>query len=210
MSFSRQSLGPRSVHGEYVTSDHAGLFGRYVATSPISKRLSCRGNFRPPDIRYCRDVRFWRRARADRFGSARVTPKKFGGSRRLRCEDKKPDRYWSARRDAKTPVISTMEVGYVRSSEFKRRVPDAALARAPATSALTRVFDARWREWCTAAPGPYGTPSFGRSGSRIALRASGTSLQPCPRESGGHHSPGSRGACHRAALRADPLAVCRA
>src|SRR5262249_7293816 len=31
-------------------------------------------------------------------------------------------------------------------------------ARAPAISALTRVFDARWREWCTADPGPYRTP----------------------------------------------------
>jgi hypothetical protein len=35
------------------------------------------GNFRPPDIRWRKDVRFWRRARADRFGSARIAQKRL-------------------------------------------------------------------------------------------------------------------------------------
>jgi hypothetical protein len=45
----------------------------------------------------------------------------FAVSARFRCGEKKPDRYWSAPRDAKMPVISTVEVGYVRRSELSLR-----------------------------------------------------------------------------------------
>src|SRR5271166_789952 len=34
------------------------------------------------------------------------------------CRPEKPDRYWSAPRGAKRPLISTTEIGYVRRSEI--------------------------------------------------------------------------------------------
>src|SRR5713226_9641083 len=58
-----------------------------------------------------------RRARADRFesASAAAKPSPFQGG--VFRKTKKPDTYWSAPRGAKRPVISTLEIGYVRRSE---------------------------------------------------------------------------------------------
>src|SRR5208283_3855112 len=63
-----------------------------------------------------------RRARADRFESANsaAIPSPFQGL--VFPRPKKPDRYWSAPRDAKRPAISVVEIGYVRRSE-SRAVP---------------------------------------------------------------------------------------
>src|SRR5271166_2742976 len=60
-----------------------------------------------------------RRARADRFESANsaAIPSPFQGL--VFPRPKKPDRYWSAPRDAKRPAISVVEIGYVRRSEPK-------------------------------------------------------------------------------------------
>src|SRR5271165_1982101 len=60
-----------------------------------------------------------RRARADRFESANsaAIPSPFQGL--VFPRPKKPDRYWSAPRDAKRPAISVVEIGYVRRSESR-------------------------------------------------------------------------------------------
>jgi hypothetical protein len=57
--------------------------GAYPDAGPIAAAGDLSGttistftNFRPPDIRWRKDVRFWRRARADRFGSARIAQKR--------------------------------------------------------------------------------------------------------------------------------------
>src|SRR5258707_8164399 len=59
-----------------------------------------------------------RRARGDRFesASAAAKPSPFQGV--VFRKTKKPDMYWSAPRGAKRPVISALEIGYVRRSEF--------------------------------------------------------------------------------------------
>src|SRR5271166_738954 len=61
-----------------------------------------------------------RRARADRFESANsaAIPSPFQGL--VFPRPKKPDRYWSAPREAKRPAISVVEIGYVRRSELTR------------------------------------------------------------------------------------------
>src|SRR5229473_3479369 len=60
-----------------------------------------------------------RRARADRFesASAAAKPSPFHGV--VFRNTKKPDMYWSAPRGAKRPVISALEIGYVRRSEVR-------------------------------------------------------------------------------------------
>src|SRR5215471_868548 len=59
-----------------------------------------------------------RRARADKFASASsaAIPSPFQVVTSYRSE--KPDRYWSAPRRAKRPVIPITEIGYVRRSEI--------------------------------------------------------------------------------------------
>jgi DDE superfamily endonuclease len=58
-----------------------------------------------------------RRARADRFESASFAAKPSPFQRDASCKIKKPDMYWSAPRGAERPVISAVEIGYVRRSE---------------------------------------------------------------------------------------------
>src|SRR6266404_4591473 len=62
-----------------------------------------------------------RRARGDRFesASAAAKPSPFQGV--VFRKTKKPDMYWSAPRGAKRPVISALEIGYVRRSEVRAR-----------------------------------------------------------------------------------------
>src|SRR5712675_701853 len=64
-----------------------------------------------------------RRAREDRFesASAAAKPSPFQGV--VFRKTKKPDMYWSAPRGAKRPVISALEIGYVRRSEIRRAHP---------------------------------------------------------------------------------------
>src|SRR5258707_15868305 len=64
-----------------------------------------------------------RRARADRFesASAAAKPSPFQGV--VFRKTKKPDMYWSAPRGAKRPVISALEIGYVRRSEVTSHPP---------------------------------------------------------------------------------------
>src|ERR1700737_1479482 len=63
-----------------------------------------------------------RRARADRFESASSAAKPSPFQRDASCKIKKPDMYWSAPRGAVRPVISAVEIGYVRRSEFREGV----------------------------------------------------------------------------------------
>src|ERR1700737_2361733 len=58
-----------------------------------------------------------RRARADRFESASSAAKPSPFQRDASCKIKKPDMYWSAPRGTVRPVISAVEIGYVRRSE---------------------------------------------------------------------------------------------
>src|ERR1700736_626753 len=60
-----------------------------------------------------------RRARADRFESASSAAKPSPFQRDASCKIKKPDMYWSAPRGAVRPVISAVEIGYVRRSESR-------------------------------------------------------------------------------------------
>src|ERR1700681_4351751 len=60
-----------------------------------------------------------RRARADRFESASSAAKPSPFQRDASCKIKKPDMYWSAPRGAVRPVISAVEIGYVRRSEIR-------------------------------------------------------------------------------------------
>src|SRR6202022_3699212 len=62
-----------------------------------------------------------RRARADRFESASSAAKPSPFQRDASCKIKKPDMYWSAPRGAVRPVISAVEIGYVRRSELTSR-----------------------------------------------------------------------------------------
>src|SRR5258706_9415385 len=63
-----------------------------------------------------------RRARGDRFesASAAAKPSPFQGV--VFRKTKKPDMYWSAPRGAKRPVISALEIGYVRRSEIETEI----------------------------------------------------------------------------------------
>src|SRR6266404_9219306 len=63
-----------------------------------------------------------RRARGDRFesASAAAKPSPFQGV--VFRKTKKPDMYWSAPRGAKRPVISALQIGYVRRSELSADV----------------------------------------------------------------------------------------
>src|ERR1700738_4228170 len=60
-----------------------------------------------------------RRARADRFESASSAAKPSPFQRDASCKIKKPDMYWSAPRGTVRPVISAVEIGYVRRSEVR-------------------------------------------------------------------------------------------
>src|SRR6202045_2313004 len=60
-----------------------------------------------------------RRARADRFESASSAAKPSPFQRDASCKIKKPDMYWSAPRGTVRPVISAVEIGYVRRSEIR-------------------------------------------------------------------------------------------
>src|SRR5260370_22110839 len=58
-----------------------------------------------------------RRARADRFESASSAAIPSSFQRVAFRRPEKPDMYWSALRAAERPVISVVEIGYVRRSE---------------------------------------------------------------------------------------------
>src|SRR5216684_568596 len=79
-----------------------------------------------------------RRARADRFesASAAAKPSPFHGV--VFRNTKKPDMYWSAPRGAKRPVISALEIGYVRRSEFSGK------KRATSRTNLSQLRRAVW------------------------------------------------------------------
>src|SRR5271166_1379897 len=74
-----------------------------------------------------------RRARADRFESASSTAKPSPFQRVALPRSEKPDTYWSAPRHAKRPVISVVEIGYVRRSEIRHLPPKWTSPPAPAT-----------------------------------------------------------------------------
>src|SRR5438132_2161741 len=59
-----------------------------------------------------------RRARADKFESASSAAKPPPFQEVAFCSPEKPDTYWSAPSRAERPVISVVEIGYVRRSEF--------------------------------------------------------------------------------------------
>src|SRR5258707_9436906 len=59
-----------------------------------------------------------RRARADRFESASSAAIPSSFQRVAFRRPEKPDMYWSALRAAERPVISVVEIGYVRRSEI--------------------------------------------------------------------------------------------
>src|SRR6266851_1115759 len=59
-----------------------------------------------------------RRARADKFESASSAAKPSPFQGLAVCTPEKPDTYWSAPRGVETLVISVVEIGYVRRSEF--------------------------------------------------------------------------------------------
>src|SRR5437870_8102965 len=58
-----------------------------------------------------------RRARADKFESASSAAKPPPFQEVAFCRPEKPDTYWSAPSRAERPVISVVEIGYVRRSE---------------------------------------------------------------------------------------------
>src|SRR5467141_2374459 len=73
-----------------------------------------------------------RRARADKFESASSAAKPSPFQGLAVCTPEKPDTYWSAPRGAETPVISVVQIGYVRRSELnlaKRLTPTASATR---------------------------------------------------------------------------------
>jgi hypothetical protein len=74
--------------GPYPRADHPLMFqlSQHRLRAPMANVLQ--------PAKCCHSIE--RRTKADRFGSARVAHKTLAVSRRLRCEDKKPDRYWSA------------------------------------------------------------------------------------------------------------------
>jgi hypothetical protein len=75
-------------------------------------------NFRTPDIGPRKDVRSWR-VKPVRTGlGPHAFPHFFVLPGRLHAREKKPNRYWSAPRNAKRRVISRPETGYARSSEI--------------------------------------------------------------------------------------------
>src|SRR6266404_1911119 len=91
-----------------------------------------------------------RRARGDRFesASAAAKPSPFQGV--VFRKTKKPDMYWSAPRGAKRPVISALEIGYVRRSEvtiiWPRRSLLAGRARRPgAPNSISRGVESTRR-----------------------------------------------------------------
>src|ERR1700730_18678055 len=61
------------------------------------------------------------RARADTVEPQSAAAKPSPFSRDASCKIKKPDMYWSAPRGAVRPVISAVEIGYVRRSEISTR-----------------------------------------------------------------------------------------
>ena len=62
-----------------------------------------------------------RRARADKFKSASSAAKPSPVQGVTSCRPEKPDTYWSALRGTERPVISVVEIRYVRRSELKSR-----------------------------------------------------------------------------------------
>src|SRR5258708_15729714 len=64
-----------------------------------------------------------RRARADRFESASSAAIPSSFQRVAFRRPEKPDMYWSALRAAERPVISVVEIGYVRRSEVTSHPP---------------------------------------------------------------------------------------
>src|SRR6266567_5944163 len=70
-----------------------------------------------------------RRARADKFESASSAAKPPPFQEVAFCSPEKPDTYWSAPSRAERPVISVVEIGYVRRSEVSlRALPFSASA----------------------------------------------------------------------------------
>src|SRR6266446_2047001 len=67
-----------------------------------------------------------RRAREDKHASASSAAKPSPFQGLALCRPEKPDTYWSAPRGAERPVISVVEIGYVRRSEFMCRRASAA------------------------------------------------------------------------------------
>src|SRR5260370_32816751 len=69
-----------------------------------------------------------RRARADRFESASSAAIPSSFQRVAFRRPEKPDMYWSALRAAERPVISVVEIGYVRRSEIRKRASQQIVA----------------------------------------------------------------------------------
>src|ERR1700730_2878111 len=82
-----------------------------------------------------------RRARADRFESASSAAKPSPFQRDASCKIKKPDMYWSAPRGTVRPVISAVEIGYVRRSEIRRPNKKAMKPIQELIKNLKRSFD---------------------------------------------------------------------
>src|SRR5712691_7785919 len=85
-----------------------------------------------------------RRARADKHESASAAAKPSPFQEVASCRPEKPDRYWSAPRGAKRPVIPTTEIGYVRRSEISADSDeiddrDSLACSSPRRSAIRRV-----------------------------------------------------------------------
>src|ERR1700730_17099262 len=114
------------------------------------------------------------RARADTVEPQSAAAKPSPFSRDASCKIKKPDMYWSAPRGAVRPVISAVEIGYVRRSESK--------SSARRSGKHERRVIARTRRGV-----PFGTENPGGCGLRTKLaerekRYSGSSfLRPSTR-----------------------------
>src|SRR6266436_6185770 len=73
------------------------------------------GRLPPTSARWVHSNEHTRVHSRERQGAA-AKPSPFQGV--VFRKTKKPDMYWSAPRGAKRPVISALEIGYVRRSEF--------------------------------------------------------------------------------------------
>src|ERR1700732_3087564 len=88
-----------------------------------------------------------RRARADRFESASSAAKPSPFQRDASCKIKKPDMYWSAPRGAVRPVISAVEIGYVRRSEFSQTGSHSTREKQKYSTPLLKVLTALPHRW---------------------------------------------------------------
>src|ERR1700730_10835228 len=82
------------------------------------------------------------RARADTVEPQSAAAKPSPFSRDASCKIKKPDMYWSAPRGTVRPVISAVEIGYVRRSEIDEAAKTVVLA--DGTPLTVHRFDDHW------------------------------------------------------------------